>query len=196
MDTDDRSPTPPLSRTSAEAHLFMDLTPCSCGSAAFERRSVVLTDGSELFAQYSGACAQCATEREFIFRLPQSLPPAQEALPRFGVGRSELLDPGEWYAVAQASASAVPAEPAEGVDEPTLRRLRRSIAIAQDALVQLQAFVGDDGTVPDDALRSRYSEQLRQQRPSMLTSDGIAATITAYEQIAERYDSAPSSDSV
>jgi hypothetical protein len=51
----------------------MDLRPCGCGEARFDRASsVVELPGGELASRYAGDCARCGSSRESIFRLPSS----------------------------------------------------------------------------------------------------------------------------
>jgi hypothetical protein len=104
---------PPLARSNLEAHLFMDLRPCGCGEARFDRASAVVElPGGGLGSRYAGACARCGTAREFVFTLPpQAGPTAAEDVRYGGAEPSELLDPGEWLWTADAYAKAAPADP-------------------------------------------------------------------------------------
>ncbi|MFI1992874.1 hypothetical protein [Actinoplanes sp. NPDC020271] len=106
-----------LVRSTAEAHLFMDLHECEiCAEDEFDRRVDAVTVHGELCSRYTGACAECGNPREFTFRLPEEtlIPDPEE--PSFGGERpSELLDAGEWLAVADAIAACTPADPA-GLD--------------------------------------------------------------------------------
>lgn len=57
----------------------MDLRPCACGEARFDRQStVVALEDGDLAARYSGPCPACGRAREFTFRLPAelTLPPS------------------------------------------------------------------------------------------------------------------------
>jgi hypothetical protein len=88
--------TPPVARTSLEAHLYMDLRPCGCGVGRFGRASSVveLPDG-QLASRYAGDCAGCGSSREFVFRLPAEILSLAVGEIRFGgTEPSELLDSG------------------------------------------------------------------------------------------------------
>src|SRR5690348_7853350 len=91
----------------------MDLHPCGCGRAEFDRSSaVVALPGGEMGRRYAGRCAGCGGEREFEFRLPAMPPEAAPGEVRFGAGEpSELLDAGEWLWVSDSYARTVPAQP-------------------------------------------------------------------------------------
>ena len=56
-------------RTSAEAHIYIDQHPCTCGDIEFDRQSAVMNDGGVLCSRYFGKCRTCATMRELIFEL-------------------------------------------------------------------------------------------------------------------------------
>src|SRR5688500_9923308 len=96
-------------RTNAEAHLYMDLTPCACGDAAFERTSSVVDEGGVLCSRYAGACRSCGTERTFTFELPETIrPPARGKIEYGGRDPSRVIDPGQWLAVADHRAKLNP----------------------------------------------------------------------------------------
>ena len=73
----------PVVRTRDEAHLYLDLRPCDCGSVETDWESGVVAVDSMLATAYSGTCSACGTEREFVFALPERevLP---EGFPAFG----------------------------------------------------------------------------------------------------------------
>ena len=43
-------------RTSAEAHMYMDQQPCTCGDIEFDRQSAAMSDGGVLCSRYFGKC--------------------------------------------------------------------------------------------------------------------------------------------
>jgi len=98
---------PPLGRTSAEIHLYLDMNPCECGETSFDRTSRVHDEGGQLVARYEAACPRCGRPRRFVFRLPATPIGSGDEGPEFRYGDarpSELLDPGEWLAAADALA--------------------------------------------------------------------------------------------
>ncbi|QOC89825.1 hypothetical protein [Micromonospora craniellae] len=171
--------TPPLSRTNAEAHLYMDLHPCSCGDARFPRQSaVVATADGELASRYTGACAGCGQERKFVFRLPPELGTPGAGFRYGGDEPSELLDPGEWLLVADAYAGQVPATPADG---DAGQRARAALTRAVAALDEVGKFIPADGdAVPQAAIDSDRGLQLHQREPGRFRRDRLRAVRDAY----------------
>ncbi len=65
--------TPPLTRSSDEAHLYMGLHPCVCGETDFGTTSSVAEDGGGWLVRYTGRCVECGRDRSFEFRQPEHL---------------------------------------------------------------------------------------------------------------------------
>ncbi|WP_327316685.1 hypothetical protein [Streptomyces sp. NBC_01235] len=84
-------------RSAFEAHLYMDLHPCECGSGDFDRQHRLEQHGDDIVAVYEGPCRQCGTTRRFVFRMAEEIPPPP---PAFG-GRepSQIIDPWEFAEV-------------------------------------------------------------------------------------------------
>ncbi|WP_433530396.1 hypothetical protein ACQPYA_30260 [Micromonospora sp. CA-263727] len=171
--------TPPLSRTNAEAHLYMDLHPCSCGESRFARQSsVIALDDGDLASRYTGACAGCGQEREFTFRLPPTIGGAGSGFRYGGDEPSQLLDPGEWLLVADTYAGQVPAGSASGEDG---QRARAALTRAVAALDEVGKFIpaGGDAVAPD-AFDSDRGRQLHHREPGRFRRDRLAAVREAY----------------
>src|SRR4051812_31162509 len=102
-----------LARSSAEAHLYMQLQHCEvCGETAYDPNTSVITVEGQLASRYSGRCPNCGTLREFTFLLPDEVLFPDEEEPEFGDDRpSELLDPGDWLWLADLFGRSAPAEP-------------------------------------------------------------------------------------
>ncbi|HWS39107.1 MAG TPA: hypothetical protein VN408_40990 [Actinoplanes sp.] len=141
-----------LARTPAEAHLFMDLHPCSgCGGEEFERNYTVAVVKGELCSRYSGVCPECGSPREFLFRLPDVTPIPNPAEPSFGGELpSELLDAGEWMWVADCLVAGMPAEP-DGMNAEERRQACRDLLTAAAAVAEVRKFVafGADAVSPE-----------------------------------------------
>ena len=169
----------PVSRTSAEAHLYMDLHGCTCGESAFARDSAVIAlDDGDLARRYSGACAGCGTEREFIFRLPAT-PSADNP--------SELIDPGEWLAVSDAYASQAPAEPA-GLSAEQIRRGHAAVARAASALDEVLKFIPEGAEeVPASAFFSDRGREIYAREPGRFRKVRLAAVREAYAEMAGQF---------
>ncbi|MEV8633410.1 hypothetical protein AB0395_17285 [Streptosporangium sp. NPDC051023] len=166
-----------VARSGDEAHLYLDLHPCVCGSAdtawESERGSV---DG-EPVTRYSGTCPGCGAEREFLFGLPErEVPPVR--FPTFG-GRepSQLLDAGEWMWVADLTAGNVPA------DEP--REAEQAPAIALAAVEEVIKFIppGED-EVPERAFWSDRGRRMRDAEASRFVLDRLLIVRNTYRDAA------------
>lgn len=101
---------PPLARTSAEAHLWLQLNPCACGATEFVTRRSVVAVGELLCSEYTGPCQGCGTVRRVRFALSDEPRPASRNGVDYGGDEpSELLDPGQWLFVADRYATKTPA---------------------------------------------------------------------------------------
>ncbi|MEV6695164.1 hypothetical protein AB0M35_27195 [Micromonospora sp. NPDC051196] len=174
---------PPLSRTNAEAHLYMDLHACSCGSTRFPRHSAVvaLADG-DLASRYTGACEGCGEEREFVFRLAPTPSSTGGGFHYGSAEPSQLLDPGEWLLVADAYAGSVPAESTGEAGQRARAALTRAVA----ALDEVAKFAPDGEEVPGDAFVSERGRQLHQREPGRFRRDRLAAVRDTYAELLAR----------
>jgi hypothetical protein len=176
----------PVSRTVAEAYLYMELHGCACGHNEFARESAVvaLPDG-DLGRRYSGACAGCGRDREFIFRLP-----AEPQMPAAGFGGaepSELIDPGEWLTVADAYASQAPADPA-GLTPERRAHARGLLTRAASALDEVLKFLPDGGAeVPAGAFFSERGREVYGREPGRFRGDRVRAVRDAYAGLASQF---------
>lgn len=107
-----------LARTSAEAYLYMGLTPCDiCGETDFVPVGGPVLVAGVLASQYAGRCGHCGVPREFRFRLPEEIAHFAAESPRFGGDEpSELLDAGQWLGLADRIGAATPAVPPSDLD--------------------------------------------------------------------------------
>src|SRR5690606_37812704 len=88
-------------RTNAEAHIYMDQRPCTCGDIEFDRNRSVINDGGVLCTRYHGTCRTCRRPREFIFELPPNPHPIANRIEFGGSDSSRILDAGEWMAITE-----------------------------------------------------------------------------------------------
>jgi Fe-S cluster biogenesis protein NfuA len=151
------------SRSDLESSVFMELHPCACGSAEFTdgtaERQVREGDGV-WFSEYTGTCAGCGTGRRFTFtvseEIPQLAPGAWSALTE----PSQLIDAGEWLAVAESYG-------AEGETEANIRLAAGAI---DEVLLSVPA--GADA-VPVDAFRSELGRQMYAADPTRFRKDEL-----------------------
>ncbi|NUW32343.1 hypothetical protein HTZ77_13005 [Nonomuraea sp. SMC257] len=166
-----------VARTRDEAHLYLDLHPCACGSAETAWRSGLVDVEGELVNRYTGVCEECGATREYLFGLPER-PVTPVAYPTFGGSEpSELLDAGEWLWVADLSAGNVPVD-----DQAEARRVLR---VATAAVEEVVKFVppGADA-VPDDAFWSERGQGMRATEPGRFELDRLLVVRDTYQELA------------
>ncbi|MFI7105968.1 hypothetical protein ACIBK9_06650 [Nonomuraea sp. NPDC050227] len=169
-----------VARTRDEAHLYLDLNPCACGSTDTTWRNGLIDVEGELVNRYFGPCEECGTPREFVFGLPER-PVLPAGFPTFGGPEpSELLDAGEWLWVADLTASDVPvADRAEAL---------RTLRIAAAAVEEVVKFVpaGADA-VPDDGFWSERGQGVRAAEPGRFQLDRLLVVRDTYQALAGEY---------
>ena len=178
-----REAAPLLARTVTEAHLFMDLRPCTCGEIRFDRTSQDNQAGEDRLRIYSGACVLCGAHREFTFLLPRQVIASEEV--RFGDGSpSELLDPGEWLWAADRYASG-PAD-RTGLDEDALRSAQRQVMLAAAAMDEVLAFVpAHRSAVPSRAFRTERGRAMYVREPGRFGQGRLRVVRDTYRKIAD-----------
>lgn len=174
----------PLARTNTEAHLYMNLRPCRCGEVVFDRQSAVVEAEGDLASHYSGPCARCGAQREFLFRLPeQILVPSADDVRFGGNAPSELLDPGEWLWVADAYAGRGSAEPGQ-LGEEERNTARQDLATAAAAMDEVLKFIppGADA-VPTHAFWSDRGRAVYASEPGRFRRARLEAVRDTYRQL-------------
>jgi hypothetical protein len=178
----------PLARSSAEAHLYLDLQPCVCGATRADWTSRVRDLDGELAREYEAECPRCGRDRRFVFRLPAE-PPApttEGAAFRYGGdARSELVDPGQWLAEADRLSRSVPM-PAAGASAAERERFRFAIGRAAAALAEVGRFapVGA-AAVPPEAFFTEAGLAVYRAEPGRFRLDRLAAVRASYLQLLE-----------
>lgn len=170
-------PKPKLyARTNAEAHLYMELSPCACGETEFGGPSSVVDDAGVLCSRYAGTCAGCGAAREFVFELPAAFRPIGDTIEFGGSDPSRLLDPGEWMAVAVERARRQPGS-------------RADLQFARAALEEVIKFLPAGAErVPDEAFTSERGRAIRDAEPGRFRRVRLAATLQAWSDILARPD--------
>ncbi|WP_326550372.1 hypothetical protein [Micromonospora sp. NBC_01813] len=175
----------PAARSSAEARLYVELQPCDCGEARFEPQVevVALADG-DLATRYHGTCPSCGVEREFVIRLPADPAPATgSSYGGFSYGGpepSQLIDPGQWLAVADQYADLVPADLA-ALDPAQRRRATVALSRAVAALDEVRKFIPADASeVPAHAFTSDAGRRLQRREPGRFRRDRLTALRDTY----------------
>lgn len=166
----DYDPPYAIARTTTEVMLYLDLTACAgCGSDEASWRH----DVAEAALRYAGVCGHCGAEREYLFS-----PPCDGLLDGVatfgGPAPSELIDAGQWLAVADSIAAEVAA-----VDESDAAR--RAMAYAHEAVREVLKFVGPTGeTVPDEAFWTDAGRAERERDPGRFRVNRLLAVRDSY----------------
>ena len=168
----------------------MDLHPCECGEADFERNSSVIEYEGDLASRYVGVCSACGRPREFLFAIPAevTLPPPGSVI--FGVDiPSELLDPGEWLWVADRYARVAPAKTTPGTE--AARVARQQVATAAAAMDEVLKFIPDgEDMVSYEALRTERGRSVYDEQPGRFYRDRLEVVRDTYRQIVAELDGA------
>jgi hypothetical protein len=146
-----------LARTRDEAHLYLDLHPCACGSVDTDWAAALTDADGRPARRYYGGCGGCGRRREHVFLLPDrpTLPGASDVVRFGGPEPSELLDAGEWLWVADLCAADAARLP-EG--DPAVAR---SLATAVAAVDEVLKFVpGGADDLPADAVWSERGREV------------------------------------
>ena len=163
-------------RTSAEAHMYMDQQPCTCGDIEFDRQSAAMSDGGVLCSRYFGKCRSCGTMREFVFELPPTQRPITNQVEYGGSDPSRLLDAGQWLGIAEYYAKLEPGTP-EDLD------------IARAAVEEVIKFVPMGGdSVPDKAFWTERGRAVRDREPRRFRIARLAAILEVYRKQLAKYD--------
>ncbi len=174
--------TPPLARTSHEAYLHMDLTPCRCGNRGGETTSVTTElPGGGLGRRYIRTCNLCGVATDFLYRLPDE-PLTAAGFAYGGDEPSELLDAAQWLWTADRYAAAVPANASVlPADERRVARGRLAAAVA--AIDEILKFVAPGGErVPGWAVWTPMGEAMRAVEGERLDAGRLRAVRDAYAE--------------
>ncbi|WP_326820138.1 hypothetical protein [Streptosporangium sp. NBC_01756] len=169
----------PVARSRDEAHLYLDLHPCGCGSADTTWESALANAGGEPVSWYTGVCPGCGTEREFLFGLPER-EVASVRFPAFGGPEpSQLLDAGEWLWVADLTAGNVPVgEPGEAL---------QALTIAMAAIEEVMKFVSPgQEEVSDGGFWSERGQRVRAAAPGRFRLNRLLVVRNTYRDLAAR----------
>jgi uncharacterized C2H2 Zn-finger protein len=176
----------PLGRTNAEIHLYLDRQPCQCGAASTRWTSQLRQRDGELVAWYRSDCPRCGRERGLGFRLPaENIPSGPEGAHfRYGAEQpSELIDPGEWLAVADELSRSVPMLPADATEQER-GRFRYAMGRAAAALSEVAKFAPPGAVeVPGSAFFTDRGRAVHRTAPGRFRLDRLAAVRSTYLQL-------------
>jgi hypothetical protein len=184
----------PVARTRDEAHLYMDLHPCpECGRIDMNWQSALVSDEGEPARRYWVTCPHDGREREFVFRLPERpMLPRPDSPVTFGSAQpSELLDAGEWLAVADLCAQAAEAAENQAAgpepDADLAAGGKESLGIAVAALDEVLKFIPDgDDEVPAVAFWTDKGRGMREIGPDRFRRRRLTLVLDAYRYALSR----------
>jgi len=132
----------------------------------------MLIDGT-LYERHTGTCQECGAAREFVFRVPPDEQLRLDEVVFGGPERSELLDPGEWLAVAGLAANR-----AGGADADDL-------LLAAAAVDEVLKFVPDDADeVPVEAFHSTTGRAGYERAPYRFGRERLATLAITLRNLA------------
>ncbi|MEZ4408472.1 MAG: hypothetical protein R3A52_18655 [Polyangiales bacterium] len=183
-------PQPLASRSIDEMNLFMDLHPCVCGETRFERRSALLSEGSDLVAVYRNPCARCGLAREFKFVVNDPVPPRPDGGMQFGVEPSRILDPGEFAAASDMLAKQLPGSvqgmtPAQR--QSAIATLDRAAAALDEAIKFIPPGMDE---VPPHLFRSAVGVYERDRLPGQFRRERLEARANTYRGLLAQWRAA------
>jgi hypothetical protein len=152
-----------IARTSTEVTLYLELNPCpDCGSDQADWHEQALT--------YTGECLGCGAQREYMFSPPQQASPETFG----GPAPSELIDAGQWLALADRIAGEV------AVDDRSEGALT-AMAVARQAVEEVLKFIPpSQDTVPDEAFWTDAGRAVRELDPGRFRLDRLLVVRDSY----------------
>jgi hypothetical protein len=169
-----------VARSSPECHLYIELHPCGCGETELAAAHRLVSGDDGLVAAYEGVCPRCRTTRTFDFALDPEIPPGM----KFGGARpSQIIDAGQFLAVADAAAKAVPGDAATLAGDA--RRLARArMERAANALEEILKFIPSGADrVPADALFSADGKETYLREPGRFRRSRLEAVLGVYRDL-------------
>ncbi|WP_031172518.1 hypothetical protein [Streptomyces durhamensis] len=162
-------------RSSSEAHLYMDLHPCECGSVDFERGHRLEQLGNDIVAVYEGVCRQCGRIRRFTFLMAEDIPPPPPAFG--GPEPSQIIDPGEFLDVAFRIAETTGVRLLNAPDSEQ-HTYRGAVAYALAAYEEVLKFIPPgQNAVPASAFTSEVGRTRYQSEPGNFRRDVLELSV-------------------
>ena len=166
----------PHARTLAEARLYLALTAANTTEDTTEEPPA---EGPEGWTLRSGAV-------EVLVPYASEAEARDEGEP-FGVGLSELLDPGQWRLAGAGYARRALADDLEYAEEPGDESLHLRVVngweTARDALMEVLKFIPPgEPEVPAEAFRTEAGLAARAAEPESFQRDRLAEDIAFYQR--------------
>jgi hypothetical protein len=178
-------------RTLVEAHLFINLT--LAGGAASEEvardheRWTTLTEGPDAWTLRFDAPTETQGGETIEIEIPYaSEAEARDEGSRFGIGLSELLDPGQWQLISAGYARRVVQEDLRFAEDPTDRDQYQSVVkgweYARDTAAEVLKFMppGVD-EVPSAAFWTEVGRAAYEREPERFTRSRLTDDMAFYQ---------------
>jgi hypothetical protein len=157
----------PFARTREEVYVHLANQPCGvCGVGTLEVRGVAVgrDEQGRRLRTFTTVCGQCGDTRDHSFRFPEEEPPPlaeRDVNRRFGGPEpSELLDPGQWLAVADRLLADAPQSVA-GLTDAERLELADRVEFAAAALEEVLKFMGEGDRIDPHAFWSDLGHRLQ-----------------------------------
>lgn len=170
-----------VARSSAECHLYIQLTPCTCGETTLDTKHTLESDDDGLVAVYQGTCPRCGTERRFDLALDPAIPPGDKF---GGATPSKIIDAGQYLAVADDAAEHVPSATSR-LDPSKRQQARWWMNRAVNAIEEVLKFVppGRDH-VPLEGFFTVMGKQVYLEEPARFRKSRLEAVLEVYRDLA------------
>ncbi len=179
----------PAARTRDEAELYLDLNPCpTCGSAETAWQDSYGTVDDRKVQRFHGSCGNCGTPREIVLLAPTALAHrAPDDRVRYGGGRpSELIDAGQWLAVADLAARSSGID-VQDIGTPVDPEAVALLTVAAEAMTEILKFIPpDDDEVPDSAFWTDGGSALHRASPGRFRRRRLALVRDSYQDLLDR----------
>jgi hypothetical protein len=188
----------PYARSYDEAYLYMELRPCVCGEAEFDKTTMSSFEDGAPVSRYSGHCPNCGRTRQFTFRMPDGPPQISFGM-QYGWDDepSKLIDPGEWLGVADLFEANARAELNSGdiVGDDQLTAIFYLLSAALAATEEVAKFLpADADRVPEEAFRSQPGRMRFELTPDRFTRAELERTRADREAALAEFDRVYGSD--
>ncbi|RCG32642.1 hypothetical protein DQ384_03895 [Sphaerisporangium album] len=117
---------------------------------------------------------------------------ARHGRPRFGPGRSDIIDPGQWQLAGAGYAHRALREAALYAENPTdhdrFQEVVANWAYARDAVAEAAKFLPDGADeIPEEAFWTEEGATTRRDEPERFTRDGLQSDLALYQHHLDRF---------
>ncbi|MEV6982933.1 hypothetical protein AB0M95_16950 [Sphaerisporangium sp. NPDC051017] len=169
-----------------ELDAFRDADPGARSRVIDYERCTTLTEGRTAWTLlFDGPCT--GPRHRIIIVIPYETEfAARHGEARFGPGRSEIIDPGQWQLAGAGYAHRALREAALYAQNPTgharYQEVLANWSYAVDAVAEAAKFLPDDADeIPEDAFWTEEGATTRHDEPERFTREGLQSDLTLYQ---------------